>query len=216
MSAPRYEPQQQSAQYRYATVQAVSDGLCDLDFGDPEGEIVTGVPVHGTVPDAGDRVMVLLQGRGATVLPAPATKQYVDKAEVFRIYLANPTIPSSWWTPSGGTYDASTPFVTWGGGAWSVNIQQPGMYAMTLMAARMNILSADRTIHAAVNDQTGNALTWRDIAPNQNGDSPSVTLGTTLYSPGADREYQAYFKSPQGALSMGYVIWEWTYLGSRD
>lgn len=62
-----YIPPQQSARYRYATVQAVGGGLCDLDFGD--GGSMAGVPVYGGSPAVGERVMVLVQGSGAVVVP---------------------------------------------------------------------------------------------------------------------------------------------------
>jgi len=68
MTATPYEPTVPSVRMEYATVMAENGGLLDLDFGGEE--LVTGVACYGALPELGARVMVLLQGGGATVVPA--------------------------------------------------------------------------------------------------------------------------------------------------
>ena len=62
----KWTPEQQYVRMGHAAVTAVDSGRADLDFGD--GTSMADVPVYGNAPFVGQRVLVLMQGRGAMAL----------------------------------------------------------------------------------------------------------------------------------------------------
>jgi hypothetical protein len=60
-----YRPERDSLRLRNATVHSVNGATVGLTL---DGQQLTGVPVHGTPPPVGSRVLVLEQGAGLLVL----------------------------------------------------------------------------------------------------------------------------------------------------
>lgn len=177
MSAPRYTPDKPTASTAYATVQAVNGGLCDLDFGD--GDPVLGVPVFGDAPGVGDRVMVLLQGRGAMVIPPVAHADH-----------HHPERQTSTWT-----YDTSTTMADPGSGKVRGNSTGESQTQIAISHINSNGTSVSLWIEAiAAGDrirfqEAANSDTWaiyNITAVTHNSGWSLLDVARTSVGPGED------------------------------
>jgi hypothetical protein len=183
MSATPYIPREPSTQTAYATVHAVNGGKVDLDFGGDEP--VADVGCYGAVPQPGDRVLVLIQGSGMTVLGTrpPAVPRL--RGRMPNIAVVNIAAPATWTGALVASYVEDR--VTWSNG--TITFAEAGIYMIGGQFQTDRPVVADQRAFIAWIDGTATRFAF-----SRAEDTLSFSF-VTGGDAGATREFKVYQES---------------------